>query len=173
MGGVTAFLLLFGEAYLRRMRFLKNSNPDWSKPGKIALGDFYRFQTAVRQVFPTSPARSYVSIFSYNDHPYQVEQTVFFVRSAGKRKGKHSFVGELRLSSSDRDHAMDAIPYLEQTVGPLEREDKSYGLLVLKTAKQDGLDQLLDVAWEFSERVLGGRSGRPLSISWHISGRNL
>lgn len=59
---------------------------------------------------------------------------------------------------------------LERLGGPVEREDKSYGLLVLKTPKLDSASGLMDVAEAFSKRVLGCGRNDPLTIAWHIAG---
>jgi hypothetical protein len=156
--------------HYQRLWFLNNWKADYSAPGLIPLGSFARFLTGVDKLFPNSPAQSYISLYAYNSNPYKPEETKFFIRSAGKRDGQHNYRGELRLSEKDRHHVIDALPMLERIGSPIERIDKSYGLLVLKTAKLDNTSDLIDVAGEFSRRVLNCSETDPLTISWHIAG---
>ena len=65
---------------------------------------------------------------------------------------------------------MDAVPLMEQIGGPIERIDKSYGLVVLKTSKLDRVDDLVEVAEAFSKRVLACESeDDPIHLQWHIA----
>ena len=123
-----------------------NWNPDFTAPGEIRHGSFTRFVDGFHELFPSAPARSYVMLSAYSPNMYNTEETKFFIRSCGKRDGHHSFMGELRLSTTDRHHVVNALPMLERIGSPIEREDKSYGLLVLKTSKLDSADDLIELA---------------------------
>lgn len=170
LGSAAVISLLFAVGHYQRLRFLKNWNADYSAPGLIPLGNYARFLDGVDRLFPNAPAQSYISLYAYNPNPNMPEETKFFIRSAGKRDGQHSFRGELRLSEKDRHHVIDALPMLERIGSPIERVDKSYGLLVLKTSKLENASDLIDVASEFSKRVLKCMEKDPLTISWHIAG---
>jgi hypothetical protein len=172
IGGLTVCGGLFAIHYVNRQRFLNQPNANWSQPGLIPLGTLDRFNEGLGELFPTSPARSYICLYRFNPKWDHVEETKFFIRSAGKKAGVHTFQGELRLSSADRDHAINAIPMLESIGTPLEREDKSYGLLALKTVKTEDIDVLAGIAQEFAARVLGASDDLKFSISWHIAGAN-
>lgn len=170
LGAATVIALLAIHHHYVRWRLMKNPRADFSKPGVIPLGTFDRFLEGLDTLFPGAPARSYISLSAGRVAYYDVAGTRFFIRSAGKRDGKHSFLGELRLDTDDRDHAIDAIPMLERIGGPLERIDKSHGQLVLKTAKLEDVGDLIDVARAFSDRVLSASQDKPIMISWHIAG---
>ncbi len=172
LGAAAVVLFLFVHHYLRWWLFLNNRNADFSVPDFIPRGNFLRFKEGIEELFPEAPARSYISISAYNPSPFESEDTKFFIRSAGKRDGKHSFVGELRLSEKDRDHLINALPMLERIGAPLERTDKNYGLVVLKTSKLESVSELVEVASEFSKRVLKCDENDPLTINWHIAGSN-
>lgn len=137
----------------------------------IAKGTMARFEEALDQVFPDAPARSYVAVSAFRD-VFTEEDTVFFIRSAGKRSGKHVFQGELRFGLRDRDHLVDALPMLERIAGAVERVDKSYGTVVLKTPKCEEIGDLKAFANEFADRVLGASDGEAIKIKWHIAGAN-
>ena len=174
VGAIACLIVLLALDTYKRNQFLKNASPDWSKSGVVYLGDFARFQSAFRNVFPSCPARSYVSI-SRHTHGAGVRHgrrsgTEFYIRSAGKRKGVHSFIGELRLDPADREHAINAMPFLEKIGGPIERIEKSHGMMILKTSKLSSADKLIEVASEFSNRVLNHASGTPIIIHWHVAG---
>jgi len=172
LGAAAVVCLLLALRNFRRWKFLNNLNADYSAPGLIPFGNFKRFTFSVEQMFPASPAQSYISIYAFNRDFFRVEETKFFIRSAGKRDGQHSFRGELRLSEKDRHHIVDALPMLERIGAPIERQDKSYGLVVLKTSKLETASDLIEVAREFSKRVLNCGEDDPLTISWHIAGFN-
>jgi len=169
LGAASTLLFLYVLGIYQKRRFLINQNPNFAAPGRIVLGNFNRFIDGFHEVFPNSPAQSYIMLHAYKTNLHKIEETRFFIRSSGKRNGKHSFKGELRLSPKDRHHVMDALPMLERIGAPLTREDKSYGMLVLKTSKLDDASDLLDVAREFSQRVLGCSETDPLTIGWHIA----
>ncbi len=169
LGCLATFGFFFVEARYRRHRFLTNPNADWSKSGSIPMGNSKRLGDCLQRVFASGPARSYVKISgSYrrlNDEP----MTSFFIRSAGKRDGVHSYRGELRLSVEERHHATNAIPMLEQIgEGTIKRTDKSHGQLILESSRCDELKPLLAVADEFRLHVLGAPEEGPFCVSWHI-----
>lgn len=172
LGAASVITLFFAWIGYKRRLFLTNSSPDYSAPGMIPRGNFVRFVDGFNSLFPNAPAHSYISLYAYSPSIYVVQETKFFIRSVGKRDGKHRFQGELRLSEKERHHVMNAIPMLERIGAPLEREDKSYGLLVLKTAKMESATALIDVANEFAKRVLECSDTDPLTISWHFAGYN-
>ena len=171
LGGAAVLAFLYCAHRLELRRLFHNPYADFSVPGSIPKGTFERLREGLEQMFPAAPAQSYIALSAFNPNPYDVEETKFFIRSAGKRGGVHRFRGELRLSTHDRHHIMDALPFLEQIGGPVERIDKSYGLVVLKTAKLDRVDGLVDVAEAFSKRVLACESDDdPIYLQWHIAG---
>lgn len=172
LGAAGVICLLKALHHFKKWRFLYNLNADYSAPGLIPCGNFERFTFGVEQLFAAAPAQSYISIYAYNPAFFHVEETKFFIRSAGKRDGQHSFRGELRLSEKDRHHIVDALPMLERIGAPIERQDKSYGLVVLKTSKLETASDLIEIAREFSKRVLNCGEDDPLTISWHVAGFN-
>lgn len=167
IGCLATFGLIVLNIHLRSERFLSNPNPDWSCSGMIPRGNAARLDECLQNIFPIAPARSYIQIHRYAPERNSVAMTSFFIRSAGKRNGVHSFKGELRLSVEERHHAIDAIPMLER-LGPVGRTDKSHGQLILETAKLAEIDELLAVEKEFRFRVLQVSDEGPFTVHWHI-----
>ncbi len=170
LGALTLAAVVFTIEFYKHKKFLNNRNPNYAAPGIIPNGSFERFVASTELLFPNAPAQSYISIYAYTPNLHLTEETKFFIRSAGKRDGIHSFRGELRLAAKDRHHIMDALPMLEQIGGPLEREDKSHGALIIKTAKLEDIDGLIEIAQEFSTRVLKRHEASPITINWHFAG---
>lgn len=170
LGAASVVLLLVLYRHYVHWRILKNPKADFAKPGVIPLGTFERFLEGLDALFPDAPARSNISISPGRRNFFDVPETQFIIRPAGKRDGRHSFQGELRLGTQGRYHAVDAIPMLKRIGDPLERIDKSPGQLVLKMAKLDDVSGLIDVAGAFANRDLLVSEGAPVQISWHIAG---
>lgn len=172
LGGAFVLLLIVCLEKMALRRLLINRDPNFAAPGTIYRGRFARFVSGADRLFPDAPSRSYIMMQAYKPTLLPHEDTKFFIRSVGKRGGQHSYIAELRFSVEDRHHAVDALPMLEKIGGPVETTEKSYGLLVLKTRKLSSIDALVDVAQEFSVRVLNCGENDPLTIQWHIAGYN-
>lgn len=166
LGGLRAIYIF------RQWHFLRNKTPDWSAPGWIPKGDFNRFEEALQNVFPTATARSYVFLDAYrpvNLFRMNDSETKFFIRSAGKRKGQHRFMVELRLSVNERDKANRAILLLKRLGLEVKRTDKSHGQIIFKTEAIEEYEPLLIAAKEFHANILNCTDKSPVSIHWHIA----
>lgn len=150
--------------------WLLNFRPDWTKPGQLHLGDMDRLRSSLAGLFPQSPAFSFVRIYHQSFKSGYYPETQFYIRSASKYLGKHTYKVELRFSPSEHHHIEDALPLLERVAGPISRKENSHGIVTLETSDLSSYEPLLEIAHEFVNNVLNADMRYPFGMAWHIAG---